>query len=128
MSAVIRNCVIGLQDPVAASAHLGTLILVDSRRGISEATDMPMLRAIAGSKDVDQRPGKFQVVLTKSDSISPRELQHVADQTHAFLRYEFKPISMLFPDVILATSARKKIGIEELRNLIFSLLPPDTNE
>lgn len=86
------------------------LLLIDARRGIKDvdADVMTML---------DKSAVSYQVVLTKSDSVSAAELQKILADTQAKLAK--RPAA--FPHIAV-TSSEKNTGIAELRAGILTLL------
>jgi GTP-binding protein len=84
--------------------------LIDARHGI-KAADAEMLDLL------DEAAVSYQIVLTKSDEVTPAELDACIAATLAALSK--RPAA--FPEV-LATSARTGAGIPELRAAIARLL------
>jgi GTP-binding protein len=85
-------------------------VLVDARHGLKD-TDAPMLEAL-GKVAVSH-----QIVLTKTDTLKPPELDTCIAETEEALKK--RPAA--FPSV-LATSAREADGVSELRAAIARLL------
>jgi GTP-binding protein len=85
-------------------------VLVDARHGLKD-TDAPILDAL-GKAAVSH-----QVVLTKSDAVTADELARRVDEVGAALTK--RPAA--FP-AVLATSAREKGGIDEVRAAVARLL------
>jgi GTP-binding protein len=85
-------------------------VLVDARHGLKD-TDAPILDAL-GKAAVSH-----QVVLTKSDAVTADELARHVDEVGAALTK--RPAA--FP-AVLATSAREKGGIDEVRAAVARLL------
>lgn len=85
-------------------------LLIDSRHGIKkvDADIMEML---------DKAAVTYQIVLTKIDKISAKELAMVEQKTLE----EVKKHAAAYPQ-ILATSSEKNLGLEELRAEINSLI------
>ncbi|MFP3920738.1 MAG: ribosome biogenesis GTP-binding protein YihA/YsxC [Dichotomicrobium sp.] len=88
-------------------------LLIDARHGIKN-TDAGVLEAM------DEAAVSYQVVLTKIDKIGPEQLERVREATAA--RLAKHPAA--HPEII-ATSAEKRIGIDELRAEITALLEAD---
>ena len=80
-----------------------TMLLVDSRRGL-KASDIEMMTML------DQAAVGYRLVLTKSDKVSASELDTIQAATAAEARRHVAA----HPDIV-ATSAAKGMGIEELR-------------
>lgn len=85
-------------------------LLVDSRLGL-KPIDFEMMNLLS------QATVTFQVVLTKADKISPTLRAKILDQTQEALQKH----AAAHPDVLL-TSSEKRIGLEDLRAEIASLL------
>lgn len=85
-------------------------LLIDSRHGIKkvDADIMEML---------DKAAVTYQVVLTKTDKISAKELVAITNKTAE----EIKKHAAAYPK-ILATSSEKNLGLEEFRAEICSLI------
>lgn len=88
-------------------------LLIDARHGL-KTTDAGVLEAM------DEAAVSYQAVLTKIDKIGPEELERVREATAA--RLAKHPAA--HPEII-ATSAEKRIGIDELRAEIEALLEAD---
>ena len=84
-------------------------LLIDSRHGIKKADEDVMTV-------LDKSAVVYQVVLTKTDKISPAALQKVAAQTTERLSKHTAAYPVLFP-----TSSETKRGIPELRAELASL-------
>jgi len=84
--------------------------LIDSRHGI-KPVDTAILTML------DEAAVTYQIVLTKSDKITPQALAHVIDDTQAKL----KAHPAAFPEV-LATSSEKARGLTELRTSILGCI------
>ncbi len=85
-------------------------VMIDARHGIKEA-DEDILALL------DSAAVSYQAILTKGDKISRTALEKVTSDTIKVLSKH----PAAFPDVI-ATSAEKGTGIENLRGAIFRLL------
>jgi len=86
-------------------------VLVDSRHGLMTA-DLEMLAML------DEAAVTYQIALTKADKIKAAELEAVhAKVTEAIAR---RPAA--YPQV-LATSAEKQLGLDDMRAVIAGLLP-----
>lgn len=86
-------------------------VLVDSRHGLMTA-DLEMLAML------DEAAVTYQIALTKADKIKAAELEAVhAKVTEAISR---RPAA--YPQV-LATSAEKQLGLDDMRAVIAGLLP-----
>jgi GTP-binding protein len=85
-------------------------VLVDARHGL-KPTDDNVLEAL------DRAAVNYQIVLTKSDAIAASELASRVAATQAALAKH----PAAFPEV-LATSARNRTGLGELRAAIARLL------
>jgi GTP-binding protein len=85
-----------------------TLLLVDSRRGL-KASDIEMMTML------DQAAVGYRLVLTKSDKVSATELNAVLDATSAVARGH----PAAHPQIV-ATSAAKGMGIDELRAAVLA--------
>jgi GTP-binding protein len=85
-------------------------VLIDSRRGIKD-TDEGVL------KTLDQAAVVYQIVLTKADEISAKELEARVAQTQAGIARR----AAAFPH-ILVTSSRTGFGMEAMRATIARLL------
>ncbi len=111
---------IAIQDP--NDYNLGTLVLIDSRRGeLAETTDLQMIQALVESNH------KFQIILTKIDCLkSENEVQDIMMNIFTTLENKIGKSalkkSLMFPDVY-ATSAKKPDpkALEALRSHLFSL-------
>jgi GTP-binding protein len=85
-------------------------LLIDSRHGLKDS-DTEVMELL------DEAAVNYQLVLTKSDKIKAAELEKVlAESQKATARH-----GAAHPEV-LATSAEKGIGMDELRKAISSLL------
>lgn len=85
-------------------------LLIDSRHGI-KAVDQEMMKML------DEAAVAYQIVLTKIDKISAGALEKVTAATHD----KIKKHAAASPD-ILATSAEKMTGIENLRAAVHQTL------
>lgn len=85
-------------------------VLIDARHGI-KANDREIMEML------DKSAVSYQVVLTKADKIKVPAQAKLIAETEAALRK--RPAA--FPEIIL-TSSEKGEGIEELRNVIASLI------
>lgn len=85
-------------------------LLIDSRHGIKKA-DQEVMELL------DKAAVTYQIVLTKTDKIGSGNLAKVRSETEAELAKHAAAYTKL-----LATSSEKKIGLEELRAEIASLL------
>jgi GTP-binding protein len=85
-------------------------LLIDARHGL-KPTDHQVADIL------DEAAVSYQVVLTKADKIKPHELQAVIDATTKAIAKH----PAAFPHVI-ATSAEKNIGVDELRATIAGIL------
>ncbi len=85
-------------------------VLVDARRGLAAADD-EVLAAL------DSAAVSYQIVLTKADEVKPAELSACLDAIEAALVGH----PAAFPEA-LATSARRGVGVSELRAAIARLL------
>lgn len=111
---------IAIQDP--NDYNLGTLVLIDSRRGeLAEATDLQMIQALVESNH------KFQIILTKIDCLkSENEVQDIMMNIFSTLESKIGKTalkkSLMFPNVY-ATSAKKPDpkALEGLRSHLLSL-------
>ena len=88
-------------------------VLIDSRHGL-KANDLSMM------DDFDRTAVSYQVVLTKSDKISPTALAAITEQTQTALS---KRVAA-HPE-ILATSSEKAVGIDDVRGAIAGLVELD---
>lgn len=78
-------------------------LLIDSRHGLKNADTDTM-------KLLDKAAVPYQIVLTKTDKISNKELQIVMEKTQVIIKAH--PAAL---NLILATSSEKQIGIENVR-------------
>lgn len=85
-------------------------LLIDSRHGIKKV-DSDIMEML------DKAAVTYQIVLTKIDKISAKELSSITLKT----KEEIKKHAAAYPKV-LTTSSEKNIGIEELRAEIASLM------
>ena len=85
-------------------------LLIDARHGIKD-TDAAVLVTLG------EAAVSYQVVLTKADAISAAQLEQRLAETKVLL----KKHAAAFP-VILATSSREGLGIEDLRTAIARLV------
>ena len=85
-------------------------LLIDSRHGLKEP-DRPVMQLC------DSAGLSYQVVLTKTDKLSERDLESVAQETIKALGAH----AAAFP-VVIATSAEKRTGVADLRAAIATLL------
>jgi len=90
-------------------------LLIDARHGIKN-TDAGVLQLM------DEAAVSYQAVLTKIDKVSAAELDRVCEDTAA--RLAKHPAA--HPEII-ATSAEKRIGIDELRAAIADILAADVS-
>ena len=84
-------------------------LLIDSRHGIKKADEEVMTV-------LDKAAVVYQIVLTKTDKISEKELQKTIDKTQSSLSKHTAAYPVLFP-----TSSETKRGIPELRAELTSL-------
>lgn len=85
-------------------------VLIDSRHGIKKIDEeiMDML---------DKAAVTYQIVLTKTDKISEKELNKILDDTNKKIeKHTAAYVS------IIATSSEKNLGLNELKAEVFSLL------
>ena len=87
-------------------------VLIDARHGIKK-NDQDVLTLL------DKAAVSYQIVLTKIDKIKPAELQKLIDNTHKVIVK--RPAA--FPHII-ATSAEKGIGLDDLRETILEAANP----
>ncbi|WP_420430970.1 ribosome biogenesis GTP-binding protein YihA/YsxC [Hyphobacterium sp.] len=80
--------------------------LVDSRHGLKQIDTLMM-------DGLDEAAVSYQIVLTKADKLKPGQLEAV--KTETLQKLSKRPAA--FPEII-ATSASKKTGLDELRNAI----------
>jgi GTP-binding protein len=85
-------------------------VLVDSRHGLMTA-DLEMLAML------DEAAVTYQIALTKADKVKPAELAEV----HARVSAAIARRPAAYP-VVLATSAEKQQGLDEMRAVIAGLL------
>ena len=85
-------------------------LLIDSRHGIKKV-DSDIMEML------DKAAVTYQIVLTKIDKISTKELSSVVNKTLE----EVKNHAAAYPKV-LATSSEKNLGLEDLRAEIYSLI------
>ena len=85
-------------------------VLVDSRHGLMTA-DLEMLDML------DEAAVTYQIALTKADKVKPAELEAV----HAAVTQAIAKRPAAYP-VVLATSAEKQHGLEEMRAMVAGLL------
>lgn len=85
------------------------LILIDSRHGLKE-TDVHLMGLL------DKAAVNYRIVLTKTDKTTKKELEEITEKTLAALRKH----PAAYPS-IMATSADKDLGLEELRAALISL-------
>lgn len=85
-------------------------VLIDSRHGIKKIDEeiMDML---------DKAAVTYQIVLTKTDKISEKELNKILDDTNK--KIEKHTAAYV---TIIATSSEKNLGLDELKAEVFSLL------
>jgi len=83
-------------------------VLIDSRHGIKPNDEEVMSL-------LDKAAVSYQVVLTKCDKVSARDLRQCIESTAAKIRK--RPAA--FPEV-LVTSSEKTIGLDELRDAVLS--------
>jgi len=84
-------------------------ILIDSRHGLKDSDREIM-------KMLDEAAVAYRIILTKGDKIHENDMAAIIET----IRREIKTNAAAFPDV-LVTSAVKKGGIEELKNIISNL-------
>lgn len=84
-------------------------LLIDSRHGI-KSEDLEIMKML------DVSAVSYQIILTKSDKISAKELEKVIEQT----AQEITKHAAALPDII-STSSEKKIGLDLLKAEICSL-------
>ncbi len=84
-------------------------LLIDSRHGI-KAEDLEIMKML------DISAVSYQIILTKNDKISAKELEKVIEQT----AQEITKHAAALPDII-STSSEKKIGLDLLKAEICSL-------
>jgi GTP-binding protein len=87
-----------------------TFLLIDARHGLK-----PVDREIM--KLLDEAAVSFQIVLTKSDKLTPKALEHVIAAT----RQQLTDHPAAMPEV-LATSSEKKRGLSELRAAVAAVV------
>ena len=85
-------------------------LLIDSRHGIKKV-DFDIMQML------DKAAVTYQIVLTKSDKISAAELEKVCAATKKIL----KDHAAAYPQIIV-TSSEKKLGLDQLRAEIASLI------
>lgn len=85
-------------------------LLIDSRHGIKKV-DFDIMQML------DKAAVTYQIVLTKSDKISAAELEKVCTATKKIL----KDHAAAYPQIIV-TSSEKKLGLDQLRAEIASLI------
>ena len=90
-------------------------LLIDARHGI-KATDTPVLDTL------DLAAVSYQVVLTKTDALGPKQLETRIAETAAAL----KKHPAAYPE-ILATSSHDGLGVPELRAAIARLIADRAN-
>lgn len=84
-------------------------LLIDSRHGI-KSEDLEIMKML------DVSAVSYQIILTKSDKISAKELEKVIEQT----AQEITKHAAALPDIV-STSSEKKIGLDLLKAEICSL-------
>lgn len=84
-------------------------LLIDSRHGI-KSEDLEIMKML------DVSAVSYQIILTKNDKISAKELEKVIEQT----AQEISKHAAALPDII-STSSEKKIGLDLLKAEICSL-------
>ena len=84
-------------------------LLIDSRHGI-KAEDLEIMKML------DVSAVSYQIILTKNDKISAKELEKVIEQT----AQEITKHAAALPDII-STSSEKKIGLDLLKAEICGL-------
>lgn len=89
---------------------LRVFLLVDGRHGLKPVD-------IEFANFLDKIPVSYQVILTKVDKISDRELKKRIED----IEIELKKHPAAYP-LVLSTSVAKKEGLEKLRALVISLL------
>lgn len=87
-----------------------TFLLIDARHGL-KPVDQEIMKLL------DEAAVSFQIVLTKSDKLTPKALEHVIAATRQQLTAH--PAAM--PEV-LATSSEKKRGLSELRAAVAAVV------
>lgn len=87
-----------------------TFLLIDARHGL-KPVDQEIMKLL------DEAAVSFQIVLTKSDKLTPKALEHVIAATRQQLTAH--PAAM--PEV-LATSSEKKRGLGELRAAVAAVV------
>jgi len=100
-----------IHDYLRGRANLARVfLLIDARHGI-KATDAPVLETL------DLAAVSYQVVLTKTDALGPKQLETRLAETRAVL----KKHPAAFPEII-ATSSHGGAGVPELRAAIARLV------
>lgn len=84
-------------------------LLIDSRQGVKNV-DIDMMKML------DIAAVNYQIILTKTDKISVKELEDIKEKTN--LIYSEHPA--MHP-IIIATSAENGTGLDEIRGEIFDL-------
>ena len=85
-------------------------LLIDSRHGIKKVDEETM-------ELLDKAAVTYQIVLTKTDKISAKELETTINKTKEII----KKHGAAYVDV-LATSSEKNLGLDELKAEISSLI------
>lgn len=85
-------------------------LLIDARHGIKKS-DIDMMKML------DEAAVNYQTVLTKMDKVGKNELQRKIDGVKEI--YQDHPAMF---EEILTTSAEKKMGIDEIRKVIWSII------
>ena len=85
-------------------------VLVDSRHGLKDS-DRHMMKML------DESAVPYRIILTKTDEVKPKDLAQVTDFVEAYL----KKCPAAFP-ITCPASSWNKTGIDEIRNIILSLI------
>lgn len=85
-------------------------LLIDSRHGIKKVDEETM-------ELLDKAAVTYQIVLTKTDKISAKELERTIKESQAII----KKHGAAYVD-LLATSSEKYIGLDELKTEVLSLI------
>ena len=105
-----------IQDYLRGRSSLARVfLLIDSRHGLKKTDDEIL-------KLMDEAAVSYQGVLTKIDKLKAGALEKVIRDTGEKLAKH----PAAYPR-ILATSSRKRLGLEELRNAVAGLISPRTD-